>query len=295
MDRFITTRLENWNDINQLKPYFLMSYVFRGQPNFNWPLSTSIERSILTYAFFQSIEVGYESQERNMIDEFKRKYHLFSRNMPNYMNSFEWLSIMQHHGAATRLLDFTQSLMVAVYFAIMETRVDSAIWFVNRKRLSESIKNKFELDYCSNTTPKEVIDDYHIAIANKFIGENRHLSFVEMPKAVIPLEPKISNERLSRQQGLFLMPTNSKSTFYANLTSSFDYSGEMKSIKFRELIKYSDRPNWENKVDLIKLEIAASTYSDILYSLKQMNMTAEVLFPGVDGLAKSLLEKHVRE
>lgn len=43
----------------------------------------------------------------------------------------EWLALMQHFGAPTRLLDFTQSPYVATYFAVEDATEDSVIWAVN--------------------------------------------------------------------------------------------------------------------------------------------------------------------
>ena len=33
---------------------------------------------------------------------------------------------------------------------------------------------------------------------------------------------------------------------------------------------------------------------DIVNYLKEMNITAETLFPGIEGLAKSLIQSHIR-
>jgi hypothetical protein len=38
---------------------------------------------------------------------------------------------MQHHGAPTRLLDFTYSIYVAAYFALESADADAAVWAVN--------------------------------------------------------------------------------------------------------------------------------------------------------------------
>src|SRR5216684_3693164 len=57
--------------------------------------------------------------------------HLFLAHVPDDADSFHWLALMQHHGAPTRLLDFTWSPYVAAFFALERATSDAAIWAIN--------------------------------------------------------------------------------------------------------------------------------------------------------------------
>jgi hypothetical protein len=88
----------------------MKGWAFRGQASAEWPLYSSLSRYLLTYGVNQAV---WSEQESRILRIFKRKAHLLLEHLPDEDDSFEWLALMQHHGAPTRLLDFTWSPFVA--------------------------------------------------------------------------------------------------------------------------------------------------------------------------------------
>jgi NAD(P)-dependent dehydrogenase (short-subunit alcohol dehydrogenase family) len=80
-------------------------------------------------------KLAAQDREPSVIREFKRRYHHYALHIRQLSHDLEWLSVMQHHGAPTRLLDWTYSLHVAAYFgaesAIATEDADAAIWLLN--------------------------------------------------------------------------------------------------------------------------------------------------------------------
>ncbi len=78
--------------------------------------------------------VGPRNIEENLYSMFNTKG---SAHLPRNVSSWEQLAIMQHFKTPTRLLDWTESLLVAVYFAISYKPNKPHIWILNPYKLNK--------------------------------------------------------------------------------------------------------------------------------------------------------------
>jgi hypothetical protein len=85
-------------------------YIYRGEDASTYKLQPKLGR----YEFSSDYE--WSDVESTLVHDFKRKSAPFLRTVPT--SELEWLSLGQHHGLATRLLDWTENPLVAVYFAL---------------------------------------------------------------------------------------------------------------------------------------------------------------------------------
>src|SRR5512137_2230548 len=133
-------RPETWEaflDLITRPPY--STWAFRGERDERWPLYSSLSR------YFQNFGVKREAwreQESRILRIFKRKAHQFLDKPPDPDDDFQWLALMQHHGAPTRLIDFTWSPYVAAFFALERTLGDGVVWAMNPARIDSSRSQK---------------------------------------------------------------------------------------------------------------------------------------------------------
>src|SRR5207248_5887525 len=106
-------------------------WLFRGHGCPKWKLETSLERASRRCGVS---EVHYE---RAVWEEFRRHAHTYLSRVPLETDTLEWLALMQHYGAPTRLLDFTESFWIALYFAFEDAEEDCAVVALDRSSLAK--------------------------------------------------------------------------------------------------------------------------------------------------------------
>jgi hypothetical protein len=260
--------VHSWDDfVKFIQPYKTEDkWIYRGTKDVGG-LKTSIER------ICDSWEIPYDKLpeiEKRIIRDFQRRYPQSAPNHFPYEDTFWWLSLMRHHGAPTRLLDWTYSPYVAAYFALekMLSKEEGkerkgVVWIIGRNWLdTESQKKITKICKKKKCNAHKFIqslkDSQPSALNQLFIEWNQKDSFVCV------LNPWQLHDRLAIQQGIFLCHVNIEHPFETNLKN----------------MKDSDQ-----NVIKVNLHLATSDLEKAFNELYRMNITHATLFPGLDGYA----------
>jgi hypothetical protein len=244
--------------------------------------------------FFLEELLGMEFWEKHMIKEFQKKFHIYSNKHIPFEDYIQWINIMQHHGTPTRLLDFSESFYIALYFSCNFNENESSVFFVNHNKLFDNSIKILGIENSEVENLTKTLQEITEYFPNTIIANQ--INLIKDPenyrKSVLPYFPKFFNERISRQRGLFLMPTNSCFDFETNLANSYKTETiEYEYIEYNDLLSSMSIPKKVDEIDIIKLNIPLKLQRKVLISLKGMNITAETLFPGLDGLAQSITQE----
>lgn len=158
---------------------------FRGQSRSDWKLVPSLARKKKDLAAEAALRKRFMQNAVPHLDKTPTE-------------EWEWMFMMQHHRAPTRLLDWTESPLAALYFAVNDNkhiRKDAAVWCLDPIAMNTEARlpsYKFE-----NEIPAFGIDD----VLNNYLPSRVDDSPSEMrPVAIIG--PR-NTARMAAQLGVF--------------------------------------------------------------------------------------------
>ncbi len=196
--------------------------------------------------------------EKHTYDEFFRRSPLFDR--PG-RDDWDLLFLMQHYRAPTRLLDWTSSPLIALFFALLSGRdnEDAVIWCLDPAAWNERMLSDIREPPRIFPTTDSIVEQYHPKYDGK-ISRNVPLS----------IQGIVNNPRINAQKGRFVI-------FGSEPKSMEKYSSEYK-IKLNSGI-------------INNLVVDASSRKAIMADLESYGITYSTVFPDLEGLAVEIARK----
>lgn len=216
---------------------------FRGQASKDWKLVPSIERT-------PSI-----SPELNLIKKFKQSATILLNPQPAKL--IDWLFIMQHHGAPTRLLDWTESPLVASYFAVDEVKdgisKDGVIWALLPVELNKiaNISPDYSFDIPSFAEDR-VTDNYS---PENFAGESTsNLSplAIMAPRNSVRMQFQLSVFTINHRNNTPIENISDKRHVWRYIIPEADKAGFKNDLKCIGLGRFQLFPELQSIGDLLK-------------------------------------------
>lgn len=247
-------------------------WVFRGHRDAQWKLETTFGRE----ANFDEDGISECGTHEDLCRTERSAIRVFARDLPNEFRAsnlkyLDLLSLMQHYGSKTRLLDFTFSPLAALYFASNSSEKGFAIWAIKLSALCSNQERK-RLD-------EKILEDVDVAE-----GLLTSKDILEQESGVLVVQPNVGNVRLSAQRGLFLMPKNLGVPFEQNLKAVLP-KHECSTLKIDKLV------NKSQSVSVIKFVFANGVREEVERFLEAMGVTSRLIFPDLQGVAESVTRR----
>ncbi len=254
----------SWNDhIHR----FRSPFVYRGLSDQSYRLWTSLIR----------LNGDFQLLEKHLLRSFRK----YGEDIAQKCSSiWHLLTIAQHYGLPTRLMDWTYSPYVALHFATANHEkydLDGVIWIVNfqmaHNRLPEELKNYLHTEGAQAFTVELLSalfrpekDDKSPKDDSLFHDVIRSLEefdqFKKYGEFLLFFEPPSMDERIVNQYALFSVMPNSQRAID-------DWLANHPELYRRIIIPAELKWEFRDKLD-------------------QCNITERVLFPGLDGLSSYL-------
>lgn len=307
--------LHTWGDFTKVMEILdAGKWIYRGQEDSSWSLESGLDRYLKKFGKAGLRKGDGGSRDAEFVLAFPRaeyfaisRFQAMSRMHQVWSSNVDALIAMQHYGAKTRLLDFTTSIMVALFFAYenQANGKNRAIYAINYKALleqdgmwsgykeflkaerkwvdrgDEQARWEFE-----SQIENQYFRDFAFAAAEKTILQQEQ----ECEISIIPLYAVCSNKRQMAQMGIELMP-RTFNWFDKNLATALnvpvsEINNPTTLIPSNE-ISHLENASGHLPTALIKLVFDWQMEKEAWQFLDQANINAATIYPDLIGIAKS--------
>jgi hypothetical protein len=300
---------------------------FRGHPRSCYNLEPTLFREHVheelicdekrKHCIDESRDLSYYS-ESSMLKHFMLRVNSNNSGMDS---TLDWLCLMQHYGIPTRLLDWTESILIALYFAVKEkNECDGYIFALNGARLNiltrigksrkalcspdsvdvilrselanahslktlvSNLRKKNLLEYVfENITDEKLIKDLReLKIYNYNKPLSQELSlFIEKLSLPIAFYPSRKNDRMANQLSVFTM--SGGKTYDQVIIENFGKSIFRNPVSLVELDdKLKNDGNYEEKKFLKCFRIPGNCKLRIREQLKRVGIHDASMYPELE-------------
>ena len=252
-------RVESWNQLQDALfadswveeiGRFRSRYAFRGLSDAAYPLATTLIR----------LGGDYAGLEKHLLRNFRKYAH---RSVVQRDSVWHWLSVAQHYGLPTRLMDWTYSPFAALHFSTADLDrfdCDAVIWAVNYLKTHQLVPERLR-----ERLDREGANVFTVEMLSEEVRSLAELDSLSPEPFALFFEPPSIDDRIVNQFAFF--------SLISDPTIALDQWLSARPFLCRRIV------------------IPAALKWEIRDKLDQSNITERVLFPGLEGLT-AWLKRH---
>ncbi|WP_282154845.1 FRG domain-containing protein [Cytobacillus gottheilii] len=154
--------------------------LWRGQSDIDWPINSGAYRRLTSKG--KVTERKIVNYEESLLQRARHKG--FGFNDGNLLSDMELLAKLQHHGAATRLVDFSKNSLVSLWFCVNSLPNKTGLLLgIDTNHVGGGVEGTLDDTFKSYPDATEDLSDYE------------HPMFIESP---------VVSKRIAAQHGVFL-------------------------------------------------------------------------------------------
>ncbi len=222
--------------------------LYRGQQK-DWPLDSKLLRLAYIHRFTDDIYI----KEKRMFLEFKSKYDEYQTTKKR-LNDWEILSLGQHYGLPTRLLDWSKNPLIA-------------LWFAFEENIPDNRKNGYRIVWGMVVENEAIIDPDK----DKIFNQNGTIKIYR---------PNQIDARIKNQE-----------SWFSTQGFSFFGTGGDGLPHFPETYTLSKLEGFQFGLHLVKIKIPENARHEILSNLNEIGINHTKVYPGLSGLCRSIENK----
>jgi hypothetical protein len=246
VDAATTIRNEWFDDGDAWGPWF------RGQQRASWGLCPKLFRG------FGREGYTWQEMENEIREEYASRAPVLSETRLSGSNPWDWYFQMQHFGAPTRLLDWTEGALIGLYFAVRDNPgyYDAAVWALDPYELNRQATGREDVIPPSDPgvieRDRKLVDRW---LPPRFSRDTR------IPGKPVAVYPTHLTRRISTQRSCFTV-------------HGTDLEG-------------MDRLQNNNERILAKIVIPSFCVREIRRELETQGIDEVTVFPDLDGLGRA--------
>jgi hypothetical protein len=224
---------------------------FRGVSKSSYKLVPSIYRSDVW---------KYDTDDaKDVFFEFTRKAKAC---LTGSCSKWEWYHIMQHHGLPTRLLDWTDGALIALFFGTRGSRKFNrpTVWVIDPYWVNKATSGQSEIFWTESLAQDPATEK----IITPYV-ENHELK--KLPNYPICVLPPYSNDRIRAQRGCF--------SVHGRYVHGFE-----------SVFRRNKDPH------IMKLVIRTDHTQKVKQELISVGITESTLFPDLEGIAREIKHEY---